>query len=160
MGASSPEPPPSQQYPMAETKTKPTGEGVDAYLAARATAGQLADCKAIMTVRTGARGAPDNVGHSGEACRVGYAIRGREIVVYVSAESPAQAELLTKLGKHKMGKVCLYIKNLADIDAVVLEAPIAGSVAELAQRYDGVDLPCLADRNAARSSCHCCSLRN
>jgi hypothetical protein len=35
---------------MAETKTKPTGASVDAYLASRASPEQLADCKAIMAM--------------------------------------------------------------------------------------------------------------
>ena len=51
------------------------------------------------------------------------------------AENPGQVELLAKLGKHKMGKACLYFKRLADLDATVLEALIAGSVAEVKRRY-------------------------
>ncbi len=74
-------------------------------------------------------------GHSGEACLTGFAVRGRELVVYVSAEDPGQVELLTKLGRHKMGKACLYFKRLADLDAKVLEALIAGSVADVRRRY-------------------------
>ena len=61
--------------------------------------------------------------------------RGKELVVYLSTENPAQVELLAKLGKHKMGKACLYFKRLADLDATVLEALIAGSVAEVQRRY-------------------------
>jgi len=74
-------------------------------------------------------------GHSGQACLAGFAIRGKELVVYLSAENPGQVELLAKLGKHKMGKACLYFKRLADLDATVLEALIAGSVAEVKRRY-------------------------
>jgi hypothetical protein len=74
-------------------------------------------------------------GHSGDACLTGFAVRGKELVVYVIAESPEQIVLLAKLGGHKMGKACLYFKRLADLDAKVLEALIAGSVAEVRQRY-------------------------
>jgi hypothetical protein len=74
-------------------------------------------------------------GHTGEACLVGFAVRGRELVVYIDAENPSQVELLAKLGKHRMGKVCLYFKRLADLDVQVLEALIAGSVAEVKRRY-------------------------
>ena len=35
---------------MTETKTRPTGAGVDAYLASRASAGQLADCRTLMAI--------------------------------------------------------------------------------------------------------------
>ena len=137
---------------MAETKTKPTGASVDAYLASRASPEQLADCRAIMAmckrvtkqqpkmwgpsiVGYGSYTYKYESGHSGQACLAGFAIRGKELVVYLSAENPGQLELLAKLGKHKMGKACLYFKRLADLDATVLEALIAGSVAELKRRY-------------------------
>jgi uncharacterized protein DUF1801 len=137
---------------MAKTKTKPTGASVDAYLASRASSEQLADCKAIMamcqriTKQQPRMWGPSIVGygsytyryesgHSGDACLAGFAVRGRELVVYLLAENPEQVELLAKLGKHKMSKACLYFKRLADLDAKVLEALIAGSVAEVKRRY-------------------------
>jgi hypothetical protein len=73
-------------------------------------------------------------GRSGEACLTGFAVRGTELVVYLTAESPEQFALLAKLGKHKMGKSCLYFKRLADLDVKVLEALIAVSVAEVKRR--------------------------
>ena len=63
------------------------------------------------------------------------AFRGKKLVVYLIAENPEQVDLLAKLGRHKMGKSCLYFKRLADLDAKVLEALIAGSVAEIRRRY-------------------------
>jgi hypothetical protein len=43
--------------------------------------------------------------------------------------------LLAKLGKHKTGKVCLYVKRLADIDLGRLESIVKGSVVEMQRRY-------------------------
>ena len=137
---------------MAETKTKPTDASIDEYLASRASPEQLTDCKAIMAmckrvtkqqpkmwgpsiVGYGSYTYTYESGHSGQACLAGFAIRGKELVVYLSAENPEQVELLAKLGKHKMGKACLYFKRLADLDATVLEALIANSVAEVKRRY-------------------------
>ncbi len=74
-------------------------------------------------------------GHSGEAPLTGLAVRGRELVIYISCEDPEQGELLAQLGKHKMGKSCLYFKHLADLDAKVLEQLVAGSVAEVQRRH-------------------------
>lgn len=139
---------------MAQIKTKSTGASVDAYLASRASPEQLADCKAIMAMCKRVTKQPARMwgpsivgfgtytytyesGHSGDMCLVGLAVRGRELVVYLLAESPAQIARLARLGKHKMGKSCLYIKRLADLDAKVLEALIAGSVAEVKRRYPG-----------------------
>ena len=56
-------------------------------------------------------------------------------MIYLVSESPAQQALLDRLGKHKMGKACLYFKRLADLDAEVLEALIAESVAETKRRH-------------------------
>ena len=137
---------------MAETKTKPTRASVDAYLASRASTEQLADCKAIMamckrvTKQQPRMWGPSIVGYgsytytyesgrSGDACLAGFAVRGKELVVYLIAENPTQVDLLAKLGRHKMGKSCLHLKRLADLDAKVLEALIAGSVAEVRRRY-------------------------
>ncbi|MEQ1525343.1 MAG: DUF1801 domain-containing protein [Gallionella sp.] len=74
-------------------------------------------------------------GRTGESCLTGFAVRGRELVVYLVAESPEQQELLAKLGKHKIGKSCLYIKRLTDIDTKVLEALVAKSVSEVKRRH-------------------------
>lgn len=74
-------------------------------------------------------------GRSGEMPVVGFAIRGRELVLYVNVESEAQQALLAKLGPHTMGKSCLYVKRLADLDVGVLEQIVAGSVAEVRRRY-------------------------
>ena len=134
---------------MAETKT--TGASIDAYLASRASPEQLADCKAIMamckrvTKQQPKMWGPSIVGygsytyryesgHSGDACLTGFAVRGKELVVYLMAENPDQVDRLAKLGRHKMGKSCLYFKRLADLDVKVLEALIAGSVAEVRRR--------------------------
>lgn len=139
---------------MAETKTKPTGASVEAYLASRASPEQLTDCKALMAICKRVTKQPAKMwgpsivgfgsytyryesGHSGDACLVGFAVRGREVVVYLFVESPGQIKLLARLGKHKMTKCCLYFKRLADLDAKVLEALIAESVAEVQRRYPG-----------------------
>jgi len=137
---------------MAETRTRPTGASVEAYLASRASPGQLADCRVLMAICERVTTQPPRIwgpsivgfgsyayryesGHSGEAALTGFAVRGRELVVYLVAESPSQLELLARLGKHRMCKSCLYFKRLADLDARVLEALIAGSVAGIQRRY-------------------------
>ena len=137
---------------MAETKTKPTGASVDDYLASRASAEQMKDCKAIMAIckrvtkKLPYMWGPSIVGygsytyryesgHSGDAPLAAFAIRGREIVVYLGVDDPGQAELLARLGKHRMTKSCLYIKRLADVDAKVLEELVANAVAEVKRRH-------------------------
>ena len=74
-------------------------------------------------------------GHEGDWAVTGFSPRKREISVYLTASSPGQADLLARLGRHKMGKSCLYIRRLTDIDPAVLEQLISGSVAEVKRRY-------------------------
>lgn len=137
---------------MAENKTQPTGASVKDYIATRADPQQRADCKELMALLKKITGkspkmwGPSIVGYglyrytyesgrSGEMPVAGFAIRGRELVLYLLAESDEQKALRSKLGKHKMGKSCLYFKRLADLDRAVLERLIAGSVAEVRRRY-------------------------
>ena len=74
-------------------------------------------------------------GRTGEAPVVGFAIRGREIVIYLFMEGEEQEALLAQLGKYRNGKVCLYFKRLSDLDLPVLEQLVANSVAEVKRRY-------------------------
>lgn len=137
---------------MAENKTKATAASVDDYIASRASEQQHDDCQALMkmlakiTRQPATMWGPSIVGYgsyrytyesgrTGEAPVVGFAIRGKDLVLYVMAEDAKQKSLLAKLGKHKMGKSCLYFRRLADLDAGVLEKLVAGSVADVRRRY-------------------------
>jgi hypothetical protein len=137
---------------MAENKTKPTDASVEDYIASRANAQQGADCRELMALfKKVTRHSPKmwgptivgygtyrytyDSGRTGEAPLAGFAIRGRELVVYVMAEGEAQRSLLSKLGKHKMGKSCLYFKQLADLDRPTLEKLVVNSVADVKRRY-------------------------
>lgn len=137
---------------MADNKTKPTDAGVDDYIASRASAQQQADCRQLMallekvTQQSPKMWGPSIVGYgsyryvyesgrSGEAPLVGFAIRGRELVIYLLTEGEAQRLLLSRLGKHRLGKVCLYFKRLSDLDDSVLEQLVTNSVAEVTRRY-------------------------
>lgn len=139
---------------MAENKTKPTDASVEDYIASRASEEQRADCRELLALLHEATGQPATMwgpsivgfgvyrytydsGRSGEAPLAGFAIRGRELVVYLVAESDEQRSLLSRLGKHKMGKSCLYFKRLADLDRPVLARLVAGSVADVRRRYGG-----------------------
>ena len=76
-----------------------------------------------------------DTGHSGEAPLAGFAIRGRELVLYLCCDGAEQKALLARLGKHRMSKSCLYIKKLDDIDQATLEKLVVGSIAETRQRH-------------------------
>lgn len=130
---------------MTATKTRHTGASVSEYIASRAKGRQAADCREVMALLRKITGkgpkmwGPSIVGfgnyrytydsgHSGEAPLVGLAIRGRDLVVYLLPAGARQKALLAKLGKHTMGKSCLYFRQLADLDKAVLEQLIVDSV--------------------------------
>ena len=74
-------------------------------------------------------------GRTGEVPLAAFAIRGRKLVVYLSCEGEQQQSLLRQVGRHKMGKCCLYFKRLADLDLSVFEKLVVGSIAETRRRY-------------------------
>lgn len=137
---------------MAETKTKPTGVSVDSFLDKVEGEQRRADCATLVALIGKVTGKPAHMwgpsivgfdtyhykydsGHEGDAPVVGFSPRKNEFSIYLGCEDETRRELLTRLGKHRMGKGCLYVKKLADIDLGVLEKLIAGSVAEIKRRY-------------------------
>jgi len=137
---------------MAENKTRFTDASVEDYLVARGSEQQRADCRELIALLTKATQEPPRMygpsivgfgsyrytyesGHGGEAPLAGFAIRGRDLVLYLLAERDEQKALRAKLGPHKMGKSCLYFKRLADLDRSVLEKLVASSVADVRRRY-------------------------
>jgi hypothetical protein len=135
-----------------EAKTKPSDSSIEDYLASRASGEQLAESKKLLAllqrltgdrprmwgpsiVGFGSYRYPLASGKLGESCATGFAVRGKEFVVYLVAEGTEQPALLAKLGKHRFGKACLYFKRLADLDQEVLEQLVVGSLAELRRRH-------------------------
>lgn len=137
---------------MSENKTQPTDASVESYIASRANEQQRTDCQELMamlervTRQSPRMWGPSIVGYgsyrytypsgrTGEAPLAAFAIRGRELVVYLDCEEGERSSLLARLGKHKMSKACLYFKQLADLDKSVLEQLVTTSVAEVKRRY-------------------------
>lgn len=136
---------------MAANKTTFTAASVSDYLEARGNEQQVADGKQLIRMLRRLTGHPPRMwgpsivgfgvwryqyasGHRGEAPLAGFAIRGRDMVIYVMPETDEEQALLRTLGRHRMGKSCLYFKQLADLDPTSLEQLIASSVARLRQR--------------------------
>ena len=136
---------------MAENKTKPTNASVEDYIDSRASEQQRADCRELMALlKTITRQSPRmwgpsmvgygsyrytyESGRTGEMPLGAFAIRGRDLVVYL-IPGEEQRPLFAKLGKHKMGKSCLYFRRLADLDRSVLKQLVAGSIAAMKRRY-------------------------
>jgi hypothetical protein len=122
---------------MAELKTKPTQVSVADFLEAVPDPVRRADGKAVaalMELVSGKKPAmwgPSIVGfgsyrykyesgREGEMCRIGFSPRKAELVLYGMGIN-REPELMARLGGHKTGKGCLYIRKLEHVDLAVLE---------------------------------------
>lgn len=137
---------------MVENKTKPTGLMVADFLAAAEPAERRSDAQTLdasfqrvtgfkpqmwgpTIVGYGQYSYTYDSGHSGHSLAVGFSPRKTAFSVYIGAGDPSAADLLSRLGKHKIGKSCLYITRLSDIDLGVLEALIRLSLAQLSAQW-------------------------
>jgi len=137
---------------VSETKTKPTAVSVDSHVAAIANEEQRNDARTLVALmRKVTRQEPRMwgpsivgfgsyhykyaSGHEGDSALAAFAVRGRELVVYIAEDFEGRDALLAQLGKHKIGKVCVYIRRLANVDLKVLEKLVARSVADTKSRY-------------------------
>ncbi len=137
---------------MAENKTKPTQASVESYIGAVDDESRRKDCEVLARLITQATKQPAAMwgssivgfgsyhykyesGREGGSCLVGFSSRKSEICLYLTAGVLGQEELVSKLGKHKTGKGCLYVRKLADVDLKVLEQLIVGAFAERKRHY-------------------------
>jgi hypothetical protein len=67
-------------------------------------------------------------GHEGDVPLVGFSPRKAAISLYINVPTENRDELLSKLGKHKASKGCIYVKKIADIDIEVLKNMISLSL--------------------------------
>ncbi len=138
---------------MAELKTKPTRASVTAFINGIEDSRKKSDAKkvaAMMRRATGARAAmwgasivgygkytyTNTAGKDLEFMLTGFSPRKQALTVYIIPGFAKFGALMKKLGKHKTGKSCLYIKSLSDVDEAVLEDLIVASVDDMRRRYE------------------------
>jgi hypothetical protein len=131
---------------MAENKTKPTKVSVAAFIAALTNDSQRADAKALVKLMQAESGEKPKLwgpsiigfgsyhykyesGRQGDMPLIAFSPRKGATVLYIAAGLGGSKALLTKLGKYSMGKGCLYMKKLADVDEPVLKKLVAKAVA-------------------------------
>jgi len=128
---------------MAELKTKVTHASVSAFIATVKDPQQRADAKKLVALfKKITKEKPKMWGTSiigfgqyhyksarsaqeGDWMLTGFSPRKTSLTLYLMMMGIAQSkDLLKKLGKHKLGGGCLYIKRLTDVDMTVLEKVI------------------------------------
>ena len=135
-------------------KTQPTKVDVESYIARIPDESRRRDCGLLVDLMRKATGCAPKMwgpsivgfdeyhyryesGREGESCIVGFSSGSAHISLYLleGFDSDESKALLSRLGKHKTAKVCLYIKRLADVDLAVLERLIVLSVEGTRLRY-------------------------
>lgn len=133
---------------MAELKTTPNEQEVEAFLAAVEDAVKQADCRAVLQLMEAITEAKPKMwgktivgfgsyryryksGREGEWFLCGFSPRKQALTIYIMSGFETFEELMSKLGKYKTGKSCLYIKRLENIDMDVLRSLITASVKHL-----------------------------
>jgi hypothetical protein len=132
---------------MAENKTKPTDVSVTEFLTKVEDPQQRADSKVLVEMMTRITGRKPKMwgptivgfgqyhytylsGREGDAPLAGFSPRKAEFSIYLHSGDEGRSErdsLLERLGKHRMGKGCLYVKRLAQVDLDVLEQLVRNS---------------------------------
>ena len=137
---------------MAENKTQPTQLDLQAVIETIEDANRKADVKTLDALMRKVSAAEPVMwgpamfgygtydykyasGSRGRFFRVGFAARSRDLVVYVMPGFDGQDEELARLGPHRTGKSCLYLKKLDAIDMAVLERILEKSLSTMAERY-------------------------
>lgn len=74
-------------------------------------------------------------GREGDMPRLAFSPRKGQTVLYITDGYDKYADLMARLGKHKTGRSCLYVKRLSDVDENVLEELCVASLEWMAQKY-------------------------
>jgi hypothetical protein len=118
---------------VAEPKTEPSDESVIAFINNLPDAGRRQDCLALVDLMRQVTQAEPRMwgtsivgfgdyhykyasGREGDTFIVGFSPRKQALTLYVMGYLEQYPEPLSRLGKYKMGKGCLYIKKLQDVD--------------------------------------------
>jgi uncharacterized protein DUF1801 len=123
---------------MPEAKTKQTKQSVAKFIKDIPDAETRADCQTIAKLMQEATGAEGKMwgssivgfgtyhykyasGREGDWPIIGFSPRKQNLTLYISIGFDKQGDLLKKLGKHSLGKGCLYIKHLSGVDLPTLK---------------------------------------
>lgn len=137
---------------MAENKTKKTDVAPQSYVDAIADDARRADCQSILNMMRGISSWEPKMwgagivgfgeyhykydsGREGDALRIGFSNRAQNISIYIMPGYEDFGDELARLGKHKLGKACLYIKRLSDVDEVVLQEIMAKGLRLMEEKY-------------------------
>lgn len=133
---------------MADNKTVPTNESVEAFLGSVSDERRRRDCHELLKLMKQITGEKPVMwgssivgfgsyryryagGRAGDWLVTGFSPRKQNLTLYIMDGFDRHHGLLKKLGKHKLGKCCLYLNSLSDIDVNTLKKLIEQSVRQV-----------------------------
>lgn len=137
---------------MAQNKTQPQKSDVAAFLDAVEPERRRVDARALDRLFRQVTGyapvmwGPSIIGYGryhyryesgreGDYLATGFSPRKANLVVYIMPGYTDFSRILARLGKHKLGKSCLYLNKLSDVDMDVLAELVRAGLADLATRW-------------------------
>jgi hypothetical protein len=78
-------------------------------------------------------------GLEGDSAVIAFSPRKQNLVIYIMPGFSKYADLLHLLGKHKVGKSCLYLNKIADIDIKILRQIAKLSIIEMNEKYECIN---------------------
>lgn len=150
---------------MAEPKTEQTTASVAAFLDGIADASTRSDCNALVAMMRAVTGKPPRMwgasivgfgecaypgsgGKTSQWFHLGFSPRKQNLTIYVMSGFEPFPDLMRRLGKHALGRSCLYVKRLVDVDKAVLEELLRRSLQWL-QVYEAEARPASEKRSSA-----------
>ncbi len=139
---------------MAQNKTVPNTASVTGFLDAVEDSQKKQDCYELLELMQEITGKPPvmwgpsivgfgsyhykyDSGREGDMMLTGFSPRKLNLTMYIMVGFNRYEKLMAKLGKHKTGKSCLYIKKLDDVDRKVLKELISSSYHHYDKKYNG-----------------------
>jgi hypothetical protein len=137
---------------MAENKTKATAISVADFIAGVEPEARRDEARALDALFREVTGFPPKMwgpsiigygryvyrydsGHGGEMCATGFSPRAKEISIYILPGYQDYGPILARLGRHRTGKSCLYLRRLSDVDSDVLGELVARGMKDLSARW-------------------------
>ncbi|MDX2245825.1 MAG: DUF1801 domain-containing protein [Bacteroidia bacterium] len=137
---------------MAENKTQKTTQSVTEFLNSIESEQRKQDCFVVLQMMETLTGESPRMwgasivgfgdyhykyesGREGDFFRIGFSPRKQNLTLYIIAGFDRYEEIMSRLGKYKTGKSCLYISKLTDIDMDVLKELGQASLEYMAEKY-------------------------
>ena len=138
---------------MAELKTRQNNASPAAFIKGVEDEQKRKDCRELLALMKEVTGKPPKMwgdsmvgfgsyhykyasGHEGDWFVTGFSPRKQNLTIYIMLGFDRYEPLMKKLGKYKLGKSCLYVKKLDDIDRGLLRELVAQSLKDMEKIYD------------------------